>query len=135
MAKPQRVTYFKITREDRPGALLGILQDLKSKHVGLSGLWGQDTQPGQAEVYFVAKSPNKIRDTWKSSGMNFEEGTGFFVKGVDRTGALVKTLDAVAKAGVNIVASGAMAFSGNYGLFIRVAPADVEKTAQALGAK
>lgn len=135
MAKPQRVTYFKVNLEDRAGSLLGIAQDLKSKKIGLVGLGGQGTQGGQAEVYLIAKDPDKLRNSWKSSGMTFEEGTGFFVKGEDRTGALVTPLDALAKAGVNIVKSEAMGVGGHYGLFIRVAPADVEKTAQALKAK
>ncbi len=135
MAKPQRVTYFKIGLEDKAGSLLGIAQDLKSKRIGLVGLGGQDIQPGKAEIHLIAKNPDKLRNEWKSSGVNFEEGTGFFVKGVDRTGVLVTTLDALAKAGVNIVMSEAMGVGGNYGLFIRVAPVDVERTAQALGAK
>ena len=135
MAKPQRVTYFTISLEDRTGSLLGIAQDLKSKKIGLVGLGGQDIQPGKAEVLLIAKNPDKLRDVWKSSGMKFEEGTGFFVKGADKTGVLVSTLDALAKAGVNIVMSEAIGVGGNFGFFIRVAPSDVEKTAQALGAK
>jgi hypothetical protein len=135
MAKPQRVTYFKINLEDKAGSLLGIAQDLKSKKIGLVGLGGQDIQPGKAEIYLIARNPDKLRNAWKSSGMNFEEGTGFFVRGADSTGVLVATLDALAKAGVNIVMSEAMGVGGNYGCFIRVAPADVEKTAQALKAK
>lgn len=135
MAKPQRVTYFKINLEDKAGSLLGIAQDLKSKKIGLVELGGQDMQPGRAEIHLIAKNPDKLRDAWKSSGMNFEEGTGFFVKGVDRTGVLVATLDSLAKAGVNIVMSEAMGVGGNYGFFIRVAPADVEKTVEALKAK
>ena len=135
MAKPQRVTYFKISLEDRSGSLLGIAQDLKSKKIGLIGLGGQSVQGGRAEVYLIARNPDKLRDVWKASGMNFEEGTGFFVRGSDRTGVLVDTLDALSKAGVNIVMSEAMGVGGNYGFFVRVAPADVERTAQALGAK
>jgi len=135
MAKPQRVTYFKINLEDKAGSLLGIAQDLRSRKIGLVGLGGQDIQPGKAEAYLIARNPDKLRNAWKSSGMNFEEGTGFFVRGADSTGVLVATLDALAKAGVNIVMSEAMGVGGNYGCFIRVAPADVEKTAQALRAK
>ena len=135
MAKPQRVTYFKINLEDKAGSLLGIAQDLRSRKIGLVGLGGQDIQPGKAEAYLIARNPDKLRNAWKSSGMNFEEGTGFFVRGADSTGVLVATLDALAKAGVNIVMSEAMGVGGNYGCFIRVAPADVEKTAQALKAK
>lgn len=135
MAKPQRVTYFKINLEDKAGSLLGIVQDLKSKKIGLVGLGGQDIQPGKAEIHVIARNPDKLRNAWKSSGMNFEEGTGFFVKGADRTGVLVATLDALAKAGVNIIMSEAMGIDGNYGCFIRVAPADVERTAKALKVK
>ena len=135
MTKPQRVTYFKINLEDKAGSLLSIAQDLKSKKIGLVGLGGQDIQPGKAEIYLIARNPDKLRNAWKSSGMNFEEGTGFFVKGTDSTGVLVATLDALAKAGVNIVMSEAMGVGGNYGCFIRVAPDDVEKTAEALKAK
>ncbi len=135
MAKAQRVTYFKINLEDKAGSLLGIAQDLKSKKIGLVGLGGQDIQPGKAEIHLIARNPDKLRNAWKSSGMNFEEGTGFFVKGADRTGVLVATLDALATAGVNIVMSEAMGVDGNYGCFIRVAPADVERTAKALKAK
>jgi hypothetical protein len=51
------------------------------------------------------------------------------------TGVLVTTLDALAKAGVNIIMSEAMGVGGNYGFFIPVAPADVERTAQALKVK
>jgi hypothetical protein len=135
MAKPQRVTYFKVNLEGKSGSLLALARDLKKKNVGLIGIKGQDTQAGHAEVYLIARNPDKLRNACKSSGMSFEEGTGFFVKGVDKTGVLVRTLEALANAGVNIIVSDAMAVSGNYGFFIQVAPADVEKTATALGAK
>jgi hypothetical protein len=135
MAKAQRVTWFKIDLEGRSGSLLGIAQDLKSKKIGLVGLGGQDTEPGKAEIHLIARNPDKLRSAWQSTGMNFEEGTGFFIKGADTTGVLVATLDALARAGVNIVMSEAMGVGGNYGCFIRVAPADVEKTALALKVK
>jgi len=57
------------------------------------------------------------------------------VKGADKTGALVKTLEAIAKEGVNIISVHAVAAGGNYGSFIRVAQADVAKTTKSLGAK
>ena len=98
MSKPQRVTYFKINLEDRAGSLLSIAQDLKAKKIGLVGLGAQDVQFGKAEVYLIARNPDKLRNAWNASGMNFEEGTGFFVKGADTTGVLVATLDALAKA-------------------------------------
>ena len=135
MAKAQRVTNFNITLDDKPGTLLAIAKDLKSKNVGLVGLMGHGTPTGQAEVYLIAKTPDKLRNAWKSSGVIVKEETSFFVKGADKTGALVKSLEAIAQAGVNITSIDAIAVSGNYGFIVRVAPADVEKTGKALGAK
>lgn len=135
MAKAQRATYFKITLEDKPGALLALAKGLKSKKVGLAGLKALPSQPGQSEVYLIVKNPDKLRGALKSLGVIAEEGTSFFVKGADRTGALVSSLEAIAQAGVNIVATDAIAVGGNYGLFFRVAPGDVDKAAKVLGAK
>ncbi len=135
MAKPLRVVYFKASIEDKPGALLSIAKDLKSKNLGLVGLFGFGTAQGRAELYVIPKNAEKVRNAWKTSGINFEEGTGFFLKGADKTGVLVKSLEAIAQEGVNIVASGAIAVKGQYGSFLQVAQSDVEKTAEALGAK
>lgn len=135
MAKPQRVTYFKAALDDKPGALLTVAKNLKAANLGLLGLWGMATQPGKADLYVVAKNPQKLRDAWKKSGLLAEEGVGFLLKGTDKTGALLKTLEAVAKAGINIVAMDGIAVAGKYGAFIWVMPADVEAVAKVLGAK
>ena len=135
MAKPQRVTCFKANIEDKPGALLAIMKDLKSKNMALIGLWGCATQPGKAELYVVAKNPQKLKAAWSASGTLAEERTAFLLKGTDKTGALLKPLEALAGAGVNISAADAIAVSGKFGSLVWVAPADVEKASQALGAK
>jgi hypothetical protein len=135
MAKLKLVTYFKITLEDKPGTLLAVAKEMKSKNLGLLALWGYGTQPGQGWLYCIPKNPDKFRNAYKPSGMQMEEGSGLFLKGTDKTGALVKTLETIAKEGVNVMAIHAVAAGGNYGSFIRVGPGDVEKTAKVLGAK
>jgi len=135
MAKPRLVTYFKTPLEDKPGTLLAVAKEMKSRNLGLLALWGYGTQPGQGELYCIPKNPDKFRTAYKPSGMQMEEGSGIFLKGADKTGALVKTLETIAKEGINITAIHAIAAGGNFGSFIRVAPWDVEKTAKALGAK
>jgi hypothetical protein len=135
MAKAKLVTYFKGSLEDRPGALLAVAEDLKSKNLGLLALWAFGTQPGQGEYRCIPRSPDKFRSACKAAGMHVEEGTGVFVKGSDKTGALVKTLKAIAEEGVNITALHAIAVGPNYGSIIQVAPGDIEKAAKALGAK
>jgi hypothetical protein len=134
MAKSKRVAYFKVRIEDKPGALLALAKDLKAKNLGLICLKGVG-QAGQGEILVIAKSPDKLREAWKASGTLTEEGTAFFVSGTDRTGALVASLDAIAKVGVNIVATEAIAVGGKFGVIFWVSPEDLEKTAQALGAK
>lgn len=135
MAKPQRTTYFKANLEDKPGALLAVLKELKSKNLGLAGLWGYSTSEGKAELYVVAKNPDKIRNAWKTSGLLAEEGSGFWLKGTDKTGALLGTLEAMANVGVNIIAIDAVAVGGKFGSFVWVKPEDVERATKALGAK
>jgi hypothetical protein len=134
MAKAKRVAYFKARIEDKPGALLGLAKDLKAKKLDLIGLRGVG-QAGQGEILVIAKSPDKLRDAWKASGALAEEGVAFFLSGADKTGALVAALDAIANAGVNIVATEALAFGKKFGAVLWVAPEDFDKAAQALGAK
>ena len=134
MAKAKRLAYFKTNIDDKPGALLALTKDLKGKKLDLIALKGV-AQAGQGEILVIAKSPDKLRDAWKASGSLVEEGTVFFLSGTDTTGALVTSLDAIAKAGVNLVATEALAVGGKFGAVIWVSPEDLDKTAQALGAK
>jgi hypothetical protein len=135
MAKVDRVTYFVLKVEDKPGALLKVMQDLKTKGIGLAGVWAVGAGEGMARVFAVPKTPEKLRAAWKASGQLSEEATGFFLKGADRTGALLKPLEALAAAGVNMDVANAIAVGGRFGCFIFVKAGDVEKAAEALGSK
>jgi len=135
MPKVGRVTYFVANLEDQPGALLKVMQDLKANSLGLTGLWGFATQEGRAQLYVVAKNPDKLRNSWRASGLLAEEGTGFLVKGADRTGAFLKPLEALSQAGINIRAIHAITVAGNYGSILWVDASNVERAAEALGAK
>ena len=134
MATAKRVTYFKAKIEDKPGSLYDLVKNLKAKDLGLLSLKGI-SQGTQGEILVVAKSPDKLRTAWKAAGVLVEEGTAFYLSGVDKTGALDADLDAIAKAGVNVVATEAVAVGRSYGAILWVDPVDVEKTAKALGAK
>lgn len=135
MANAQRVTCFKLKIDDKPGALLAILKDLKAKNLGLGGLWATAADPGWTYLYVIPKNPEKVRNFWKGTPLAPEEGTAFYVKGTDKTGALLKTLESIAQAGVNLVQSDAIAVGGKYGTYFLVAAADVDRAAKALGAK
>jgi hypothetical protein len=135
MSKVERGTYFTANLEDKPGALLKVTQDLKANNIALSGLWGFGTSQGKAQLFVVPRNPSKLRDAWKASGLLAEEGTGFWIKGTDRTGALNKSLEALSSARVNVRAIHAIAAGGRFGSFLWVDAADVEKAAEALGTK
>ena len=134
MATAKRVTYFKTKVEDKPGALLALAKDLKAKNLGLLSLKGIG-KGEEGEILVVAKNPDKLRDVWKASGALVEEGTVFYVSGEDKTGALLPILDALAEAGVNVVATEAVAAGKSYGAILWVDPADIDRTEKALGAK
>ena len=132
MTRAQRVRYFKIHLENKPGSLLRIMQQLKAKNLGLRGLWGYATDGPSAELYVVPKDPEKLRNLWTASGILEEEGVGFWFRGVDRTGALNRSLEALALAGVNIDCVDAVAAGGHFSSFIWISPADIDKAAKAL---
>ena len=134
MATVKRVPYFKAKVEDKPGALLALAKDLMAKKLGLLSLKGIG-QGDQGEILVVAKDPDKLRKAWTESGTLVEEGSVFFVSGADKTGALLPTLDALAKASVNVVATEAVAVGRSYGAILWVDPSDLDKTEKALGAK
>lgn len=134
MGTAKRVTYFKAKIEDKPGSLHDLVKNLKAKDLGLLSLKGI-SQGTQGEILVVAKSPDKLRKAWTDAGLLIEEGTAFYLSGVDKVGALNPDLDGLAKAGINIVATEAVATGRSYGAILWVDPADVEKTAKVLGAK
>lgn len=131
----KRVTYFKVKVEDKPGALLVLLKNLKAKNIGLVSLKGVSLGDQGGDILVVAKNPDELRNEWKASGALVEEGTAFLLSGADKTGALISDMEAISKAGVNIAAIEAVAVGARYGALLWVAPTDQEKTAKALGAK
>ncbi len=127
----QRVIFFKAVLKDQPGTFLHMMHDLKVKNIGLKCILGM----GGSEICAIPKDPEKLRNAWMAAGILAEEGTGFFIKGEDKTGVLLKTLEALAQAGVNMKTLAAIAAGGKYGTLIVVDAEAVEKAALALGAK
>jgi hypothetical protein len=135
MAQVQRVKFLKTNLKDQPGELFRIMEELKSKNITLKSLWGFSKQSGDAELCIVTKDTEKIKSAWSTSGKSLEEGTAFLLKGTDKAGALLKNLQSLADANINIKAINGIAVSGKYGSLVWVDSADVEKAAQVLGAK
>ena len=135
MASVRRVTYLKARLKDKPGSLLNLMQGLKRKKLGLSGLWGYSTRGGRAELYVVAGNTAKVRAQFRSAQAFATEGKGFWVTGKNQIGALNRCLEALAKARVSIIAIDAIAVAGRFGSFIWVKPNNVAKAAKVLRAQ
>ncbi len=135
MAKAQRMTAFTVSLEDRPGSLFELMKMLKEMKVNLVGTWGYSMGPGQAEVIFVGKKPEKLRDALNAAGRAFTERSGFFAKGADKVGALLENLQAISNAGINLDAANAISVGGQYGVFYWVREEDAGRTEEVLGKK
>lgn len=131
MATAQRQTYFKAHVEDRPGALLTLASEIKKLNIDLLGLKGV-SHARQGDILLIPKNPEKLRTAWAGTGKIVEEGTLFFLSGINTVGALERSLEALAKASINIVAIEAETVGTRFAAFVWVSPQDVEKTATAL---
>jgi hypothetical protein len=132
MTTATRMTYFKAKIEDKPGGLLALATQLKEQNIDLLGIKGV-SHAGHGDVLIIPKNPEKTRAAWTASGILLEEGTLFFLSDVNKVGALTPSLDALAKANVNIGALEAGAVGTKFGAFVWVDPNDVERAAKALG--
>lgn len=135
MPKAQRVTAFTTSLEDRPGSLLELMKMFKEKKVNLAGLWGYTMGPGRAEALIVPKDAEKCRAALKNAGKSFTERTGFYVKGTDKVGALLDSLQAFSNGGVNLDAANAIAVGGKFGAYFWVKNENVSSAEKALGIK
>jgi hypothetical protein len=86
-----------------------------------------DFIPADAAAFKSAAKAHK----WKVIGPK----RGFLIQGDDRVGAVADIVGKLADAKINITALDAICADGRYGCLCWVAPRDVKKAAQVLGAE
>jgi hypothetical protein len=129
------VDYYYIQVPQKTGEGAKVLRALKDAGVNLlafsgfpSGRRAQlDFIPADAAAFKTAAKANK----WKLVGPK----RGFLIQGDDRVGAIADLVGKLADAKINITAIDAICADGRYGALCWVAPRDVKKAAQALGAE
>lgn len=136
MADTARVVdYYYIEVPDKPGEgarALGALSaagvNLMAFHAFPKGRRSQlDFVPSDGAQFKAAAKQAR----WKVTGPK----KAFLVEGDDRIGAVAQILEKLAGAKVNVTATDAVcAGMGRFGVLLWVAPRDVKKAAQALGA-
>ncbi|MPZ17791.1 MAG: hypothetical protein GEV06_07760 [Luteitalea sp.] len=130
------VDYFYVFVPDKPGAGSRILQQLKDANVNLLAFSGFP-EGRRAQLDFVPEDPAALkrlarRAKWKLVGPK----KAFLIADEDRVGAMADLLGRLADAGINVIASDAVATrAGQFGVILWVAPRDVRKAAKVLGAK
>lgn len=130
------VDYFYVLVPDKPGAGSRILQQLKDEDVNLLAFSGFP-EGRRAQLDFVPEDPAALkrlarRAKWKLVGPK----KAFLIADEDRVGAMADLLGRLADAGINVIASDAVATrAGQFGVILWVAPSDVRKAAKVLAAK
>jgi hypothetical protein len=91
----------------------------------------------KAQVDFIPAKPADFTRAAKKMGVKLgKKKTAFLVQGEDRVGALVRVLDTLAKAKINMVAMDAVtAGSGRFGAIFWVKPRDVARAGRLLHAR
>jgi hypothetical protein len=132
----RKVSYYSMKVPNRPGIGLQMLKSIamgKHKLLAFTGF----PQGAKAQVDFVPADPVEFARGAKKHGVNLgKKKTAFLVQGEDRVGALVRVLDKLAKAKINMVAMDAVtAGSRRFGAIFWVKPKNVARASRLLGAK
>jgi len=127
--------YFYLDAPNRPGEAARMLRVLQEESVNLLALSGFPSGR-RAQVDLVPEDPARLRAVarrqhWKLTGPK----KVLLITGEDRIGALVGVAEKLAGAKINIVATQAVATGpGVFGAILWVAPADVRRATNVLGA-
>ena len=131
----RQVDYFYMLVPHKAGEGARILQTLKEAGVNLIAFSGFPEQrraqldffPADASAFKSAVKANK----WKVVGPK----RGLWIQGDDRVGAIADIVSRLADAKINVTAIDAGSIDGRYGALCWVAPRDLKKAAQVLGAQ
>jgi hypothetical protein len=124
MPKWTQMADFWINLPDQPGELARLASRLREADVNLLGLWGYGAENGHARFYCVPESAEQFRNFAKSAEIEIREGVTFYLAEANRGGALVQTLEKIAKAGINLLAIQAVAIEDAFGCFLWADPKD-----------
>lgn len=131
----RQVDYFYVHVPHKAGEGAKVLRTLKDAGVNLIAFSGfptgrraqMDFIPANAAAFKSVAKANK----WKVVGPK----RGFVIQGDDRVGVIADLVGTLADAKISVTAIDAICVDGRYGALCWVAPRDVKKAAQILGAQ
>ncbi|HKW38719.1 MAG TPA: hypothetical protein VJO54_13010 [Burkholderiales bacterium] len=132
----RKVVYFSMQVPNRPGVGLQMLKAIAKGKQNLLAFTGFPNG-AKAQVDFVPARPAEFARAAKKAGVKpGKRKTAFLVQGEDRVGALVRILDKLAAAKINMVAMDAVSGGGRrFGAIFWVKPKDIARASRLLGAK
>ena len=134
--KLRKVNYYYTMIPNKPGQGAKIMGSLAAKGVDLLAF--SCFPSGKiAQLDLVPADSARLKRAAKSLSIKLTaKKTGFLFQGDDRVGAMVKILDALAAAKINVTACDAVTSGkGRFGAIFWVKPQAVAKTARLLRAK
>lgn len=132
----RKVIYFSMQVPNRPGVGLQMLKAIAKGKQNLLAFTGFPNG-AKAQVDFVPSRPAEFARGAKKAGVKLgKRKTAFLLQGEDRVGALVRILDKLAEAKINMVAMDAVTAGGRrFGAIFWVKPKDVARASRLLGAR
>jgi hypothetical protein len=131
----RKVDYFRLDAPNKAGTGAKILAALAESGVSLLAFTGFPSGR-KAQIDLIPEDTESLKKAAKKAGLKLSaKKVGFLVQGSDRVGAISEILSELGSANINVTAIDAVvAGEGRYGAIFWVKPADVKKTAKALGA-
>ena len=132
----RRAAYYYTEVPDQAGEGSRVFSALKEAGVNLLAFSGFPLGADMTQIDLVPEDPDAFTKVAGDLDLDFSERKNvFLIQGDDRVGAVAETYGRLAKEGINIVASQAMAAgSGRFGMILWVKPEDYERAAGILGA-
>lgn len=127
-----QMTDFAMELPNRPGELARLAARLRAADVNLLGLWGAETSDGNGTFYCVPEAADQFREFARSAELDIREGVAFHLRGKDHVGALVRTLEQIAGANVNLLGIQTIAAEGSFGCFVWAEPDDWDRLIKVL---
>lgn len=125
-------TGFGVILPDRPGALAAIASGLRLAEIDLVGVFGFSGFESEATFQFIVEKPGAMRRFLESSDLRWEEHPLLFIGGEDRGDAVIRALERIAAAGINVRALHATTVDGVFGYFVSTAPEDFARLQAAI---
>jgi hypothetical protein len=118
----QTPTGFGVILPDRPGALAAIASGLRLAEIEFVGVFGFTGYESDATFQFIVHRPGPMRRFLESTDLTWEEHPLLFIGGEDRGDSVIRALERIAAAGINIRALHATTVDGEFGYYVATAP-------------